>query len=154
MVEQANALQFGAASGALTKLLAKPTLAEPVKAAATRMQTRITTRLDAVAAMIKRLAEEDPVRAVYYGPLLLNQLKGSAHEKEARAALAAQAKTSGKTLAAHAEFAKLVPVLFGESGGSPTPVVEKLGQLKQLAPLLGDKSEAGLVAAALIALGK
>lgn len=153
-VEQANAQQAGSASITLAKLLAKPTLAEPVKAAATRLQTRVSARLDAVAAMVKRLAEEDPVRAVYYGPLLLAQLKGSTHEKEARAALAAQAKTSGKTLAAHGEFAKLVPVLFGEGGGSPTPVVEKLGQLKQLAPLLGDKSEAGLVAAGIIALGK
>ena len=44
--------------------------------------------------------------------------------------------------------------MFGDSGGSPTPVVEKLTLLKQLAPLLGDKSEAGLVAAGFIALGK
>lgn len=153
-VEQANALQTGAAAATLTKLLAKPALAEPVKAAATRLQARVAARLDAVAAMVKRLAEEDAVRAAYYGPLLLGQLKGAAQEKEARAALAAQAKTSGKTLAAHAEFAKLVPVVFGAGGGSPTPVPDKLAQLKQLAPLLGDKSEAGQVAAGIIALGK
>lgn len=153
-VEQANALQAGAAAATLTKLLARPILAEPVKLAATRLQARVAVRLDAVAAMAKRLADEDPVRALYYGPLLLAQLKGSAHEKEARSAFAAQAKASGKTLAAHAEFAKLVPVFFADGGGSPTPVAEKMAQLKLLAPLLGDKSEAALVAAALITLGK
>ena len=153
-VEQANAQQAGAAAGLLAKLLAKPTLAEPVKAAAERLQARVAARLDAVGAMVARLAEDDPVRAAYYGPLLLAQLKGAAQEKEARAALATQAKAFGKTLAAHAEFAKLVPVVFGAGGGSPTPVPDKLVQLKQLAPLLGDKSEAGLVAAGIIGLGK
>jgi hypothetical protein len=153
-VEQANGQQAGAAAATLAKLLAKPALAEPVKAAAIRLQARVAARLDALAAMVARLAEEDPVRATYYGPLLLAQLKGAAQEKDARAALAAQAKASAKVLAAHGEFAKLVPLVFGAGGGSPTPVPEKLAQLKQLAPLLGDKSEAGLVAAGIIALGK
>jgi len=154
MVEQANALQFGTANAALTKLLARPTLAEPVKTAGMRLQTRLNTRLDAVAAMIKRLATEDPVRAVYYGPLLLAQLKGSANEKDARAALIAQGKdkATAKTLAAHGEFAKLVPALFGENAGNPSPVPDKLSQLKLLAPLLGDRSESGLVAAGFLRL--
>ena len=154
VVELANAVKTGAASAALAKLLAKPGLAEPVQAAATRLHARLATRLDAVAAMVARLAEEDAVRAAYYGPLLLAQLKGAAQEKDARAALAAAAKTGGKVLAAHAEFAKLVPEAFGPGGAGPTPLPTAVERLTLLAPVLGERSQSGQVAAAIIALGK
>jgi hypothetical protein len=153
VVEQANAMQPGAASATLAKLLARPTLAAPVKAAAERLQATVTARLDAVAAMVRTLAADDPVRAQYYGPLLLAQLKGGAAEKEARAALAAGAGGAAKALAAYGEFVKLFPGVFGEGGSSPKPVADKLKALEPLAPLMGERAQAGTVAAMLLSLG-
>jgi hypothetical protein len=155
LVEQANRQQPSAAAIALAKLLGKPTLDAALKTKAELLQAQFNERLDHVAAAITTLAAEDPVLAVYYGPLLLAQMKGDPREKELKASLAngLKGKEAQSALAAHAELAKQWTSLFG-GGGNPGIVPDKKALATALAPLLPATSRAGVSLAEVIAAGK
>ena len=155
IVEQGNRQQPTAAATALTKLLAKPTLDAAIKTKAEAVQMQISERLDQLAAALKTLPTEDPVLALFYGPLLLAQLKGDAREKDLKVALASamKAKDAQAALAAHAELAKQFTSLFG--GGSNAGVVpDKRALVTSLTPLLPTTSRAGANLADIAAAGR
>jgi hypothetical protein len=155
VAEQANRQQPSTAAITLAKLLGKPTLDAALKAKAESLQTQLNERLDHIAAAITTLSTEDPVLAMYYGPLLLAQMKGDPREKELKTSLAGglKGKDAQAAIAAHAELAKQWTSLFG-GGGNPGIVPDKKALATSLAPLLPATSRAGASLAEVIAAGK
>jgi hypothetical protein len=109
-----------------------------------------------VVTVLQTLPTEDPVLAAWYGPQLLAQLKGDAHEKDLKVALAAGAKNkeAQATLAAHAEFAKQFATLFGAGGTNPGVLADKRPLLTALAPLLPPTSRASISIADILAVSR
>ncbi len=154
IVDQANRQQPAAASAALAKLLARPTLAPALRTKAEALRATIDARQTRIVTVLSSLPQDDPVLAAWYGPLLLAQLKGHAQEKELKTALitAGKSKDTQAALAAHFELARLFPLLFGANGGNPGVVPDKRPQLAGLAPHLPATSRAGTMIAELQAL--
>jgi hypothetical protein len=145
IVEQANHQQPAAAATALARVLARTSLAEPLRTKAQALGQLVDARLARLAAAVRSVASEDPVLAAWYGPQLMAQLKGHAEEKALKALLATAGKdkANAATLAAHAELARQFPTLFGDGGTNPTLTAEKRRLLEQLAPHLPPTSRAG-----------
>jgi hypothetical protein len=156
IVEQANRQQLGLAAAAVSKLLAKTTVAEPLRSKAMALQTHLEERQKQVVALLQTLPTNDPVCATWYGPLLLAQLKGHAQEKELKTALITALKTKDAQAAAtaHGELARHFATLFGAGGSNPGVVADKRELLTGLHPHLPATSRAALVVGELLSIGR
>jgi hypothetical protein len=139
-VEEANALALGRAATALEKL------PEPLKARGAKLRERIDARAKAVLALAKELAENDPVLAGAYGPILARQVQGLPEGKELKEALASGARKPGaaKTMALVPIFQKSFRGFFDANGMMNPAQAPFLEQVKSTA---GPASQLGHMAA-------
>lgn len=115
IVAQANALELGKASAAITKVVADEKLPADVKEKAVALQKVIEARVDKVVELTKELAQHDPSLSAYYGPIFTRQLNGHPKAKEVADALAA-AKKEPKASAAVATLGVFAGA-FAQKGG-------------------------------------
>ncbi|MBA2480046.1 MAG: hypothetical protein H0V44_05235 [Planctomycetes bacterium] len=154
IVASANDLQLGAASASLTKLAAKPGLAEEIKAKADQLSAKISERIGRISVLAKDLAKRDPVLCNFYVPLFVTQCKGLPSEKELKDILAAtkKDKSFAAGLAASAELNKMLPNVLMIDDKYPKVPAQKIPALTAVAGRLTEGSQAATLAAELILL--
>jgi hypothetical protein len=140
ILQDANALTLGPAASAIEKL------PEPLKAKGAKLREKIDARAQAVVALAKELAENDPVLASFYGPVFSRQLQGLPEAKELKETLSAAAKKPAyaKTLALVPSFQKSYRSFF-DGNGMMNPVQGPF--LEQVKSIAGPSSQVGHMAA-------
>lgn len=136
-VEAANQLQLGRAAGLLEKASTD---------AAKALRAKVDARVQAILALMRELAEDDPVLCAAYGGLFLKQFQGHPEMKALKeiVSTAARSKAHAKAAAALPLFQKNVTSFFDPKGmlvPAQAPLVE---QIRELA---GEKSQLGRMAA-------
>jgi hypothetical protein len=139
-VEDANALLLGRAASAIEKL------PEALKAKGAKLREQISARAQAVLALAKELAENDPVLTTFYGPLFTRQLQGLPEAKDLKETLSAGLKRP-----AHPRTMGIWPVWqksyrsFFDGNGMMNPAQAPF--LEQVKSTAGPSSQVGHMAA-------
>ena len=140
IVEEANGLQLGRAASGIEKL------PEAMKAKGAKLKERIDARVQSILALMKEIAENDPVLANFYGPIFTRQLQGLPEAKELKETLSAAAKkpSHAKTIALLPSFQKNYRNFF-EGNGMMNPAQAPF--LEQVKSTAGPGSQVGHMAA-------
>jgi hypothetical protein len=145
IVRMANGLALGRAAAAADKLAADLKADAAVKTKAAALKKKIDDRIEAVLALERELAENDPVLASYYGNIFTQQLGTHPKAKDLKEVVAAARKKPGHAAAgaAFSEFCKDFGNLFGN--GALRPGAAKF--LETVKTRAGEKSLLGTMAA-------
>jgi len=140
ILQEGNALMLGRAASAIEKL------PEPLKAKGAKLKERIDARVQAVLALAKELADNDPVLAGFYGPIFTRQLQGLPEAGDLKETLSSAAKKPGyaRTLSLMPAFQKNYRSFF-EGNGMMNPVQAPF--LEQVKSIAGPSSQVGHMAA-------
>ena len=149
IVKHANALDLGRAASALKGLLANPKLDPSIRKKAEHIAKRIDERVDAVIALAKELAADDPMLADYYGRRFTRQFKDHPRAGELKALLGpvkdrVKGATWGLTV-----FAQHLKEFFTPDGSLEAKAAGVLGKVQTRA---GEKSLLGKMAGEFLAL--
>jgi hypothetical protein len=140
IVDESNAFLLGRAATAIERL------PEALKARGAKLREKIDARAQAILALVKEIAENDPVLSNFYGPIFTRQLQGLPEAKELKEILSGAAKRPG-----HAKTIALVPAFqknyrsFFENSGMMNPAQAPF--LEQVKSTAGQGSQLGRMAA-------
>ncbi len=136
IVRDANGPGLDRAVKATERLLANTRLDATVKAKAERLKTLLAARVEAVMALMRELAGDDPVLCEYYGRIFVRKLGSLPEAKTARDTMAAGRKAKGyaQTLRVLPPFEKRFRQFFTGDGSLKQDQIPFLENVKKAAP--------------------
>ncbi|HUU11548.1 MAG TPA: hypothetical protein VM431_13555 [Phycisphaerae bacterium] len=148
---RANAHDLAGALSGIDRVLADAKADDAVKAGATAIKAKIEERVGAVLALMKELAENDPVLCAYYGNVFTGHLRNLPQAKDLKALLAESRKQPNAAAAGAAfrEFCTSFKNVFGPGPSLKSGAAKFLGGVKTRA---GGRSVLGTMATEFLAI--